>query len=123
MTSRTAQSDPSLPRPSLPQTVPLCHDPWISTNLMHNGVMTTNSKHVRQSVSLPVKVAAQVRRLARARRLSANRMLVELVENGIDAEKRRQQEFFALAERFRAASDPEEVRRLGDQIGRMVFGD
>jgi hypothetical protein len=85
--------------------------------------MTTNNKHVRQSVSLPVKVAAQVRRLARARRLSANRMLVELVENGIDAEKRRQREFFALAERFRAASDPEEVRRLGDQIGRMVFGD
>ena len=50
-------------------------------------------------------------------------MLVELIENGIDAEKRRQQEFFNLAERFRAASDPEEVRRLGDQIGRMVFGD
>ncbi len=50
-------------------------------------------------------------------------MLVELIENGIDAEKRRQQEFFDLAERFRAASDPKEVQRLGDQIGRMVFGD
>jgi hypothetical protein len=85
--------------------------------------MRTATKSVRQSVSLPSKVAAQVRRLARTRRLSANRMLVELIENGIDAEKRRQQEFFNLAERFRAASDPKEVQRLGDQIGRMVFGD
>ena len=36
-----------------------------------------------------------------ARRLSANRMLLELIENGIEAEKRKQQEFFDLAERFR----------------------
>jgi hypothetical protein len=50
-------------------------------------------------------------------------MLVELIENGIDAEKRKQQEFFDLAKRFRAATDPEEVSRLGDQMGRMIFGD
>jgi hypothetical protein len=49
-------------------------------------------------------------------------MLVELIENGIEAEKRKQQEFFDLAERFRAATDPEEVGRLGDQMGRMIFG-
>jgi hypothetical protein len=60
--------------------------------------------------------------MAKTRRVSANRMLVELVENGIAAEKRRQQEFLELAERFRSATDPEEVRRLGDQLGRMVFG-
>jgi len=41
-------------------------------------------------------------RSAKARRLSANRMLVELIENGMEAEKRKQQEFFDLAERFRA---------------------
>ena len=60
--------------------------------------------------------------MAKSRRLSANRMLVELLENGIEAEKRKQQEFFDLAERFRRATDPEEVKRLGDQLGRMVFG-
>ena len=60
--------------------------------------------------------------MARRRRLSANRMLVELLENGLEAEKRKQQEFFDLAERFRRATDPEEVKRLGDQLGRMVFG-
>lgn len=84
--------------------------------------MRSANKVVRQSVSLPANVAAQVRLMARTRRLSANRMLVELVENGIAGEKQKQQEFFDLAERFRNAADPEEVKRLGDQMGRMVFG-
>ena len=84
--------------------------------------MRIANKSVRQSVSLPSNVAAQVRTMARTRRLSANRMLVELIENGIAAEKQRQQEFFDLAERFRSATDPEEVKRLGDEMGRMVFG-
>lgn len=84
--------------------------------------MRSTSKTVRQSISLPTAVAAQVRSMAKGRRLSANRMLVELVENGIDAEKRKQQEFFELAERFRGATDPDEIKRLGDQLGRMVFG-
>ncbi len=85
--------------------------------------MRTGKKAVRQSVSLPSNVAAQVRSLAKTRRLSANRMLVELIENGMQAEKRKQREFFDLAERFRNATDPEEAKRLGDQMGRMVFGD
>jgi len=60
--------------------------------------------------------------MAKTRRLSANRMLVELIEDGINAEKRKQQEFFELAERFRGATDPKEAKRLGDRLGRMVFG-
>lgn len=85
--------------------------------------MKVQAKAVRQSISLPAKTAAQVRNLARTRKVSSNRMLVELIENGIEAEKRKQQEFFALAERFRSATDPKEAKRLGDALGRMVFGD
>jgi len=92
------------------------------TNLVHNGAMRTANRAVRQSVSLSATIAAQVRTMARTRRLSANRMLVELIENGIEAEKQKQQAFFDLAERFRSASDPKEVKRLGEQMGRMVFG-
>ncbi|MGO9272493.1 MAG: hypothetical protein ACLQOO_20060 [Terriglobia bacterium] len=93
------------------------------TILVHNGVMRSANKTVRQSVSLSANVAAQVRSMAKTRRLSSNRMLVELIENGIEAEKRRQREFFELADRFRDATDPEEAKRLGDELGRMVFGD
>jgi len=85
--------------------------------------MRTANRAVRQSVSLPANVAAQVRSLAKARRLSASRVLLELIENGMEAEKRKQQEFLDLAERFRNATDPKEVKHLGDQMGRMVFGD
>lgn len=60
--------------------------------------------------------------MAKSRRLSATRMLAELIENGLEAEKRKQHEFFDLAERFRNENDPEEAKRLGDQLGRMVFG-
>jgi hypothetical protein len=35
----------------------------------------------------------------------------------------RQQAFLNLAERFRSATGPEDIKRLGDEIGRMVFGD
>jgi len=91
--------------------------------MVHDAVMPNTNKTVRQSVSLPGRVAAQVRSLAKNRRLSSNRMLVELIENGIEAEKRKQQEFFELAEKFRSAKDPQEAKRLGDELGRMVFGD
>lgn len=60
--------------------------------------------------------------MAKGRRLSANRMLIELIEDGIEAQKRREKEFFDLAERFRNETDPEKAQRLGDELGRMVFG-
>ena len=83
--------------------------------------MRTAGKTVRQSVTLPAPVAAKVSTLAKSRRLSANRMLLELIENGMEAMKRKEQEFFVLAERFRIATDPEEIKRLGDEMGRMIF--
>ena len=85
--------------------------------------MRTANRVIRKSVSLPSEIAAQVRTMARTRRLSANRMLVELIENGIEAEKQKQRKFFDLAERFRNTADPKEIKRLGEQMGRMVFGD
>lgn len=85
--------------------------------------MGASKKVVRQSITLPQQVAKQVSRMARGRRVSASRMLVQLVEDGIEARKRREKEFFQLAGRFRSADDPAEVERLGDELGRMVFGD
>jgi len=80
-------------------------------------------KQVRRSVSLPSQIAKQVDSMARRRRLSENRVLVELIEEGIEAQKKKEKAFFDLAERFREAEDPEEVKRLGDNLGRFVFGE
>jgi hypothetical protein len=48
---------------------------------------------------------------------------MELIEKGMRARKEREQAFFELAKRFREAKDPEQVRQLGDQLGRFVFGE
>jgi hypothetical protein len=83
----------------------------------------TQTKQVRRSVALPTRVAERVERIARKRHLSDNRVLVELVEQGLAAQKEKERAFFALAERFRAAADPEEIKRLGDEMGRFIFGE
>ena len=48
-------------------------------------------------------------------------MLIEPTEN-FEVEKKKQQDFFDLDECFRAATEPDDVKRLGDQLGRRVFG-
>ena len=80
-------------------------------------------KLVRRSVTLPRTVAKQIETMAKKRRLSDNRVLVELIEQGIEARREKEKAFFELAERFRTATDPEQVKRLGDELGRFVFGD
>jgi hypothetical protein len=82
-----------------------------------------STKAVRRSVTLPPQVAKQVEVLAKRRRLSDNRILVELIEEGIEAQKKKETSFFQLAERFRATEDAEEARQLGDELGRFVFGE
>ena len=84
---------------------------------------STRAKHIRRSVTLPPRLAKKVETLARQRDLSDNRVLVELIERGIEAQQQKEKAFFQLAERFRAASDPEQVKQLGDQLGRFVFGE
>jgi len=84
---------------------------------------STRLKHVRRSVTLPPKIARQVEALAKERDLSDNRVLIELIEQGIEARQQKEKAFFQLAERFRAADDPEQVKQLGDQLGRFVFGE
>jgi hypothetical protein len=77
----------------------------------------------RRSVSLPAQVDKQIEAIAKKRRLSGNRVLLELVELGLEARKEKERAFFELAQRFRASDDPEQTRQLGDQLGRFIFGE
>jgi hypothetical protein len=90
--------------------------------VVYNGAMS-NVKPVRRSVTLPGLVAKQIQGIAKRRRLSDNRVLLDLIELGIEASRQKEQEFFELAERFRASDNPAEAKRLGDELGRMVFGE
>ena len=46
----------------------------------------------------------------------------KIVWHGIEVEKRNHQKLLDLAERFRNATDPKEAKRLGNSLGRIVFG-
>lgn len=74
-------------------------------------------------MTLPGEIARQVDAISKQRRLSDNRVLVELIEQGIQAQKEKEKAFFELAHRFREARDTKEVEQLGDQLGRFVFGE
>ena len=80
-------------------------------------------KTVRRSVSLPPRIAKKVESLAKRRDLSDNRVLVELIEQGIEAQKQKEKAFFQLAGRFREANNPDQIKKLGNELGRFVFGE
>jgi hypothetical protein len=84
--------------------------------------MRQRKKSVRQSVSLPARVAKRVHALARFRNSSANRVLVDLIEVGLESKQAEKARFFALAEQLTQSTDPRERRKLKAELARMTFG-
>ena len=84
--------------------------------------MAIIEKPVRKSVSLPPRVARRVRTLARTGRTSANKVLVELIETGLEARDAEKRRFLELADRLAATDDPKEQKRLKEELARMTFG-
>jgi len=83
----------------------------------------TAQKTVRQSVSLPPKVARRVQALAKQSKSSANRVIVDLIETGIAAKEREKEHFLELAERLARASDGKEQSRIKQELARLTFGE
>jgi hypothetical protein len=94
--------------------------------MVHHDVNCTSmaqSRSVRQSVSLPSGVARRVQALAKHRRTSANRVIVDLIESGLDAKEREKVTFLDLADRLARTSDLAEQKRLKEELARMTFGE
>ena len=85
--------------------------------------MAARKLAVRQSVSLPSNVARRVQALAKRERTSANRVMVELIETGLEAREQEKKQFFDLADRLVQSSDVAEQKRLKEELARMTFGD
>ncbi|MGH9363010.1 MAG: hypothetical protein ACRD2T_13940 [Thermoanaerobaculia bacterium] len=85
--------------------------------------MSSVEKPIRQSVSLPAGVARRVKSLAKSNRTSANRVLVALIESGLEAREAERRRFFELADRLAQTRDREEQSRLKEELARMTFGD
>ena len=86
-------------------------------------VMAKIEKAVRQSVSLPHRIAKHVHAIAKMRKTSANRVLVDLIEAGLESKESEKERFFALANRLSETTDPSERERLRKELARMTFGE
>jgi hypothetical protein len=85
--------------------------------------MADTERSVRQSVSIPSGMAKRVRALAKTRKTSANRVLVDLIEAGLQSKDAEKERFFLLVKRLTEASSSVERQRLKEELARMTFGD
>jgi hypothetical protein len=85
--------------------------------------MGRTKKTIRQSVSLPSPLARRVKALAKSRKVSSNRILVELVETGLRSKEEEKRRFFELADLLSKSTDAKEQQELKKQLARMTFGE
>jgi hypothetical protein len=85
--------------------------------------MADTDKVVRQSISIPERIARRVRGLAKRQRTSANRVLVELIEAGLESKEAEKARFFSLASQLSESRDAGERERLKQELARMTFGE
>ena len=85
--------------------------------------MGTSKSNLRRSVTLPSPVARRVEAIARTERTSSSRVIVELIESGLEARDRERKEFFELADRLARSSDVSEQARLKEELARRMYGE
>jgi metal-responsive CopG/Arc/MetJ family transcriptional regulator len=81
-----------------------------------------SSDVIRRSISMPSEMAERVDAIAEARHVSANRAIVDLLADGIEAHEQRRKAFLELADRFQKSKDPAVTKRLREELARMTFG-
>jgi hypothetical protein len=92
-------------------------------DLVYSEGMGATNKSFRQSVSLPARLAKRVKSLAKSQRTSANRVLLDLIESGLESKDQEKERFFLLAGRLAESGDPAERERLKKELARMTFGE
>jgi hypothetical protein len=85
--------------------------------------MAIAEKSVRQSVTLPARVARRVKSRAKTSNTSANRIIVELIESGIEARQQERKRFLELADRLARSRDVAEQSRLKEELAVLTFGE
>jgi len=94
-----------------------------SNTPVHKGTVSISAQ--RRFLLLPI--IRQWRHLQSGRPLvkqktSANRVLVDLIEAGLQAKEAEKERFFALAGKLTESKDPKERKRLREELAVMTFG-
>jgi hypothetical protein len=77
---------------------------------------------IRQSVTIPAKLANAVRRVAKEKHLTMSRALVVLAERGLEAEAVARENLHASYHRFMNEADPDRKNEAGKDLIRAIFG-
>jgi metal-responsive CopG/Arc/MetJ family transcriptional regulator len=85
--------------------------------------MRPMKRPIRQSISLPSHLAKQVKVLAKRQKTSANRVLVDLIETGLESKQAEKRRFFELADQLMASTDRAEQQRTKEELARLTFGE
>ncbi len=80
------------------------------------------AKPVRQSVTVPATLAAEVRRVAKERNLTMSRAIVSLAERGVRAELEAAENLKAAYRRFKNEREPARKEEAGEDLIRAIFG-
>ena len=82
----------------------------------------SNSKNLRQSVTLPAPLAVEVRRVAKEHHLTLSRAVVSLVARGVRAEQVEKEGLEAAYHRFMGEKHALHKENAGRDLIRAVFG-
>ena len=82
------------------------------------ATLVNHPLRTRFLIGLPRSVEFQVFSLS-----NPNRVIVDLIESGLDAREREKERFFDLADRLAGSRDRQERNRLKEELARMTFGD
>jgi hypothetical protein len=80
------------------------------------------TRALRQSVTIPAPLAAEVRRVAKERHLTISRALVTLAERGARAEKDAKENLKTVYRRFLKEQEPSKKEEAGRDLIRAIFG-
>jgi hypothetical protein len=83
---------------------------------------TAAARSVRQSVTIPATLAADVRRVAKERHVTMSRALVDLAARGVRAEAEAKQQLKAAYRTFVDEAEPECKNAAGRDLIRAIFG-
>lgn len=83
---------------------------------------TRSKRSIRQSVSIPAPLAAEVRRVAKERHLTISRAIVTLAERGVRAEQDAKENLRAAYGKFLKEQEPVRKEEAGHELIRAIFG-
>jgi hypothetical protein len=86
------------------------------------GKVLPVTEPTRRSLTIPGRLAARIETIAKQRHVTTNRVILDMIEDGIAVYDKRRCAFLELTEQFQKSTDPAETERLRERLIQMTFG-